>query len=248
MKSDKITTVWLDLDDTLIDFTTNAAAALSRMWQEQDVLQRLFTSAARWEERYEHHNQALWAQYSRAEIERDYLRMERFRRPLVEAGLPDAEARQLSTAYDPYYLDLLAQGKVLMPGAIELLEWLRSQSYTIGILSNGFKEVQHRKIRNAGLEPYIDIVVLSDDIGINKPDPRIYRYAMERAGQPDPSAHLMIGDNPDTDIAGALAAGWNAIWYLPERAGKSLADRFPPGATLVRTLSDIPILQNWLKN
>lgn len=248
MKSDKITTIWLDLDDTLIDFTTNAAAALGRMWQEQAVLQRLFPSAERWEERYEHHNQTLWAQYSRAEIERDYLRMERFRRPLVEAGLPDAEARQLSTAYDPYYLDLLAQGKVLMPGAIELLKWLRAQSYTVGILSNGFKEVQYRKIRNAGLEPYIDIVVLSDDIGINKPDPRIYKYAMERAQQPDPTAHLMIGDNPDTDIAGALTAGWSAIWYLPERAGEALADRCPAGATLVRTLRDIPILLNRLKN
>ncbi|MDE6782262.1 MAG: hypothetical protein K2J17_00935, partial [Paramuribaculum sp.] len=77
MKSDNITTVWLDLDDTLIDFTTNAAAALSRMWQEQAVLQRLFPSAEHWALRYEHHNQALWAQYSRAEIERDYLRMER---------------------------------------------------------------------------------------------------------------------------------------------------------------------------
>ncbi|MDE5799682.1 MAG: YjjG family noncanonical pyrimidine nucleotidase [Paramuribaculum sp.] len=242
MKSDKITTVWLDLDDTLIDFTTNAAAALSRMWHEQDVLQRLFPSAEHWALRYEHHNQALWAQYSRAEIERDYLRMERFRRPLVEAGMPDTEARRLSTAYDPYYLDLLAQGKALMPGAIELLEWLHAHSYTIGIISNGFKEVQHRKIHNAGLEPYIDIIVLSDDIGINKPDPRIYKYAMERAGQPDPSTHLIIGDNPDTDISGALASDWKAIWYLPQRAADSLSERCPAGATLVRTLQEIPHL------
>lgn len=59
--------------------------------------------------------------------------------------------------------------------------------------------------------PYIDIVVLSDDIGVNKPDVRLYRHAMERTGISDPEAHLMIGDNPSTDIAGALAAGWHAM-------------------------------------
>lgn len=248
MKSDHITTVWVDLDDTLIDFTTNAAAALAAMWHEQPVLRRLFATPELWAERYEHHNQALWAQYSRAEIERDYLRMERFRRPLAEAGLPDHEARQLSTAYDPYYLDLLAQGKALIPGAIELLRWLRSQGYTIGVLSNGFKEVQHRKIRNAGLEPYIDIVVLSDDIGINKPDPRIYQYAMQRTGATDPASHLMIGDNPDTDIAGAIASGWHAIWYLSPRAHISQQERCPAGAITVRHLSDIPAAVNNLKS
>lgn len=210
-----ISTVWVDLDDTLIDFRTNAAAALTSMWREEPLLQHLFATPELWAGRYEHFNLALWDQYNRGEIEREYLRMERFRRPLVEAGLPDAEARATSVRYDPLYLDFLAQGRALMPGAMDLVKWLRTRRVTIGCLSNGFKDVQFRKIRTAGLEPYFDLVVLSDDIGVNKPDRRLYDYAMQRAGDTDSSHHAMIGDNPSTDIAGAIGAGWHALYYKP---------------------------------
>ena len=183
-----ISTVWVDLDDTLIDFRTNAAAALTSMWREEPLLQHLFATPELWAGRYEHFNLALWDQYNRGEIEREYLRMERFRRPLVEAGLPDAEARATSVRYDPLYLDFLAQGRALMPGAMDLVKWLRTRRVTIGCLSNGFKEVQIR---------------------------RLYDYAMQRAGDTDPSHHAMIGDNPSTDIAGAIGAGWHALYYKP---------------------------------
>ena len=81
----------------------------------------------------------------------------------------------------------------------------------IGVLSNGFTSVQHAKLTNTGLAPKIDLLVLSDDIGVNKPDTRIYRHAMERAADLEPSHHLMIGDNLSTDIRGALDSGWHAI-------------------------------------
>ncbi len=117
----------------------------------------------------------------------------------------------MARRYDTLYLDYLAREKALMPGAIDLLRTIRDRGLRIGCLSNGFKEVQFRKIRTAGLEPWIDLVVLSDDIGVNKPDRRIFEYAMERSGDTDPTHHLMIGDNPDTDIRGALGAGWHAV-------------------------------------
>lgn len=240
-----LTTIWVDLDDTLIDFHTNAAAALTAMWREEPLLERLFASPELWADRYEHFNLALWDRYNRGEIERDYLRMERFRRPLAEAGLPDAEARATSVRYDPLYLGLLAQGRALMPGAMELMKWLRTRAVTIGCLSNGFKDVQFRKIRTAGLEPYFDLVVLSDDIGVNKPDRRLFDYAMQRAGDTDPSRHLMIGDNPSTDIAGALGAGWYALYYKP--GATPSADALPaPGAgavTIGRLVEAEPLLE-----
>ena len=235
-----ITTVWVDLDDTLIDFTTNAHSALVRMWHDESCLQKLFPSPGVWAELYERHNMALWALYNVGKITRGHLRMERFRLPLAEAGMPDDEARRTSLRFDTLYLDYLAQEKNLRPGAIELLQWLRKCNVNIGILSNGFKEVQFRKIKTAGLEPYIDLVVLSDDIGINKPDIRIYRHAMQQTGDINPHHHLMIGDNPDTDIAGAVRAGWAAIWYRPERAHYSAV--CPDGATMVSELSQIPDL------
>lgn len=234
---DGITTVWVDLDDTLIDFKTNSHVALLKLWQDEVPLQRYFLDGETWVMRYEEHNIALWARYSAGEITRDYLRMQRFMLPLTEAGTPLAEAEALSRRYDTLYLDYLAREKALMPGAMELLEFLRQKGMTIGCLSNGFKEVQFRKIRNAGLEPWIDIVVLSDDININKPDVRIYQYAMERSGDTEPQNHMMIGDNPQTDIAGAVSAGWSAVWYHPESL--FVGAECPHGAVEITSLTDI---------
>ena len=140
--------------------------------------------------------------------------MERFRLPLAEGGASDEEASEAAVRYDTYYLDLLAEERELIPGSLELLQFLRSSGVKIGCLSNGFKDVQFRKIRNCGLEPWFDIVVLSDDIGFTKPDVRLFEYAMRKSGYPSPSAHLMIGDNASTDIAGAISTGWEAIQFL----------------------------------
>lgn len=233
----KLTTVWVDLDDTLIDFTTNAHSALCRMWADEPLLQRLFDSAEVWARRYEEYNMALWAEYNVGRISREFLRMERFRRPLAEAGLGDAQAREVSARYDVLYLDYLSTEKAQMPGAMRLLERLRKCGVRIGCLSNGFKEVQYRKMHAAGLDGKIDLTVLSDDIGVNKPDRRIFDYAMQRSGDADPEHHLMIGDNPETDIGGALAAGWGAVWYHPGRAYRGVA--CPAGAVEVGSLDDI---------
>lgn len=232
-----ITTVWVDLDDTLIDFTTNAHTSLVKMWRDEPPLQHYFPTADLWAEKYERHNIALWAQYNIGQISRDYLRLQRFLMPLTEAGMPPADAEPLARRYDTLYLDYLANEKALMPGAMELLGFLRNKGVRIGCLSNGFKEVQFRKIRTAGLEPWIDIVVLSDDIGVNKPDRRLFDYAMAQTGDNDPHHHMMIGDNPQTDIAGAIGAGWSAIWYHPTRAFPGAP--CPPGAIEITDLHEI---------
>lgn len=209
-----IDVVWLDLDDTVIDFLTNSRRALERLWREEPLLTRLFPSPQEWTEVYERHNHALWDAYSRGKVTREKLRMERFRLPLAEGGASDEDASEAAVRYDTYYLDLLAEERELIPGSLELLQFLRSSGVKIGCLSNGFKDVQFRKIRNCGLEPWFDIVVLSDDIGFTKPDVRLFEYAMRKSGYPSPSGHLMIGDNASTDIAGAISAGWEAIQFL----------------------------------
>lgn len=228
--------VWFDLDDTIIDFTSNSKAALAKLYVEAG-LDRWFADAATWTERYEGHNHPLWDSLARGEITTAFLRMERFRRPLADAGCGDDEARRLSTDLDPLYLDLLAQERGLVPGAKEILRKVREAGVHTGILSNGFKDVQHRKIERAGLSELIDLTVLSDDIDVQKPDIRLYTYAMERAGITDPSAHLMIGDNPDTDIAGAINAGWHAILLQPQHPGKA-PKPVPDGAASAATLAD----------
>lgn len=208
---------WIDLDDTLWDFKANSRIALGKLYKLYD-LSRFWPTAEAWIDNYQSHNHHLWDLYNRAIITKDYLMQQRFRRPLVEIGAP--QAHELGDRFDYEYLDLLADCTQLVDGAIDLLERLRSAGWKIGILSNGFTEVQHRKIRNSGLGPYIDYIVLSDDIGVNKPDVRLYRHAEQVAGVTAASC-LMIGDNPDTDIAGALAAGWQAIYFNPAGAPAS---------------------------
>ena len=209
--TDGVTWVWLDLDDTLIDFHANSRAA-HRIIYEECSLHRFSPTPGEWIEAYEEHNHKLWDRYSRQEITQDFLRVDRFFTPLHTAWSgTDDELVDFCRELDTIYLTRLAEQKTLVPGAIELLRQLRARKYNIGVLSNGFTAVQHAKLHNTGLDRMVDLMVLSDDIGVNKPDIRLYRHAMERAGAPEPSAHLMIGDNPDTDIRGAVDAGWRAI-------------------------------------
>lgn len=212
--------VWLDLDDTLIDFKANSAEAL-RLTYSHFGLQRYFPSLEEWTQSYMKHNHALWDRYNRAEITQKYLRVHRFLDPISEhVAMTEEEFAGMASEMDRKYLDYLAEQKNLVDGAMELVDTLRAYNYKIGVLSNGFSDVQHRKIRTAGLEGKIDLTVLSDDIGVNKPDTRLYRHAMELAGDTDPAHHLMIGDNPAIDIAGAIAAGWDAILLAPAGNGE----------------------------
>ena len=231
-----IKVAWIDLDDTLIDFRANSRSALAKVYLTVPRLKEFFASDARWIDRYSFHNHLLWAQLSAGTITRDYLITQRFLRPLTEAGMPHSEALSLSSRLHPLYLDLLAMEKRLVPGAVELLSRLRDAGITVGVLSNGFKEVQYRKMDSASLTPLIDITVLSDDIGIQKPDLRLFTHAMHRTGIINPQSHLMVGDNPQTDIAGAIGAQWEAILFDPTRALP-----LPSGARRVESLREITV-------
>lgn len=238
----RIKTVWFDLDDTLIDFRTNSRAALRIVYDSVEPIRLLFADAEAWTERYEFHNHRLWDQYSRAEIDRDTLRMERFRLPLAEAGMTDTDARRLSEFLDTYYLDRLAEQKNLIPDAIKLIDTIKNRwpDIRIGVLSNGFADVQHRKIRNAGLQDKIDLTVLSDDIDVNKPDRRLFEHAARMAASEQPDSNLLIGDNPTTDIAGALGAGWHAVWF--DRTDVAPAPDAPHCARATALAAILPLL------
>ena len=203
--------IWFDLDDTLIDFHTNSHMAL-RVIYDECGLERFFRSPDEWTDTYESHNLTLWERYSHAESHRIFCASTVSPRRCALIGAGDEDSlKDFSRQLDPLYLTRLAEQTALIEGACEILAYLRAHAYNIGVLSNGFKDVQHRKLSNTGLDRFVDLMVLSDDIGINKPDPRLYLHAMQQAAATDPSLHVMIGDNRDTDIAGALAAGWRPI-------------------------------------
>ena len=241
--------VWFDLDDTLWNFHDNSLVALGQIYSLY-ALDRFWPGEQAWLDSYHAVNDELWHLYSHGAITRDVLRTERFRRPLAEAGCDAAEAQEMAARLDGVYLGMLAQMSGTVPGAHEVLRRLRP-FYNIGILSNGFAEVQYGKMATAGLSPLIDCVVLSDEIEVNKPDPRIFDYACRKAGT-EPGSCLLVGDNPDTDICGAVGAGWKAVFFCPKgrdadtaRTDKSETPSprhsLPEGVKTVRSLDHIVV-------
>lgn len=215
--------IWFDLDDTLYDFSGSSLIALTRLYELYD-LGAYFDSCERWIQDYHAVNHRLWDAYGRNEIDQKTLRHDRFYLPLTGAGMDLAEAERLTLLFDTLYLALLAQTGKTIPGAHRLLSALRAAGFKIGILSNGFKSVQPAKLKSSRLDTLIDCMILSDDIGINKPDRRLFDYAASTVGV-DASQCLMIGDNMSTDIAGADNAGWHSHLFDP--ANDSLSDLMP---------------------
>lgn len=226
--------LWFDLDDTLWAMTANSVICLRELYDTQR-LDRWFATPEEWDEVYHRINHELWSQYSHAEISRDFLRTERFARPLRIGGAAPEEALEMSKALDKLYLDLLGSKTALIDGARELLDALAARGYRMGIVTNGFREVQYNKMRSSDIEKYFDTVVLSDEIGINKPDRRFFDYAVGKAS----SQHLnniMIGDNYATDILGALGAGWKAVWFT---GGKERTTEADGDVTICDTLEEV---------
>ena len=231
---DTIDTVWLDLDDTLWDFHNNSLISLASLY-ETERLDLYFDSLEHWQECYLTVNHSLWPLYNNGSITKEYLMTERFRRPLADASFPQDKLTETVKRLDVEYLKRLGQLPHLVPGALDLLHYLRHKGYQIGIISNGFLEVQSNKLRSSGIESLIDVMVLSDDIGVNKPDRRIFDHAISKAGT-SASRSIIVGDNPDTDINGALGAGWKAIYFNRDNANTNEA---PRGALMVTHLSQV---------
>lgn len=210
--------LFIDFDDTLYDTHGNAILALQELYADFG-LHRYFDCPEQFTVPYWETNVELWGLYSRGEIERDYLIVERFRRPLAcgtilnEVGerVPFEPTREYCLEVSDHFLDLCACKPGVVEGAHELVAALREKGYRMHICSNGFHEVQYRKLRACGLLNSFDTIILSEDAGANKPSAQFFDYALAQTGAKREST-LMIGDNYQTDILGALHAGLDAMY------------------------------------
>ena len=204
-----VQTVFIDLDDTLWWFTENSKVAFRLTYDQFHIAD--FCGYDRFHEVYLAKNLELWHLYHYGKITRSLLMTERFRHTLEQCGY-DGDCLEMSKKMNEAYLDTLGTLKQLVPGALDLVEHLHKQGFEVNVLSNGFRGTQEAKLRSAGLLPLIDRIVLSDDCGITKPLRGIFDYAL---GQCHATAEntVMIGDDPDADIAGAHNAGWLTIYY-----------------------------------
>ena len=215
MKSEmrRYSNIFIDLDDTVYDFSAASRESFLETYELLDY-GRYFDSFEQYMEIYTPYNLELWRIYGEGKITKEELNRRRYSHPLEAVGVND---QQLADTFCREALGRIPTKGNLVPGSIELLEYLRPK-YNMYILSNGFKELQSRKMKTAGIDGYFDALILSEDIGVNKPDRRLYEYALDKTSSALGES-IMIGDMFETDIAGAANIGMDNIYYNPK--GKS---------------------------
>lgn len=200
--------LFFDLDHTLWDFDTNAKSSLTDIFAEFSLHEIVTPDFENFYQKYIYHNEILWDRYQKGFISADELKWKRMWRTLLDFKIGDEVlAKNLSIKF----LEILPTKKQVFPYTIEILEYLTSKNYVIHLITNGFEKTQWSKIRNSGLEKYITHVITSEASNSLKPKKEIFDYAMDKAGATLPES-IMIGDNPEVDIQGAINAGMDSIF------------------------------------
>ena len=195
--------VFFDLDHTLWDFETNSDITFAYIFERN----RVSLDLERFTETYRPINRKYWKLFREDKVSKSDLRYRRLREAFdaLEFEVGDDLIHTLSEEY----IAFLSLNNNLFAHALDVLEYLR-RKYSLHIITNGFEEVQHRKLASSSLEPYFEHVVTSENVGVKKPDPRIFHYALEKA-EALPEESIMIGDNYEADIQGALNVGMSAV-------------------------------------
>lgn len=204
--------IFFDLDHTLWDFDRNSAETLTELF-EQYQLGNHIPSAEAFVREYKRINRNFWTLYRDGKIQKHELRYQRFLEAFAYFGM--TVDQRYAEDFAASYLAICPLKKHVFPGTFEVLDHLKA-NYPLHIITNGFKEVQDIKLNASGLGNYFDVVLCSEDVGVNKPHPKVFHRAFELAGTSNFES-VMIGDTLEADILGAENVGMKSIFFNPEK-------------------------------
>ena len=217
--------ILFDADETLFHFDSFSG------------LQQMFTNfGVKFSEQDYHEyqivNKPLWVEYQNGLISAQQLQERRFDTWAIKLQV---SPRELNRAF------LIAMVDVCKPieGATNLLNSLKGKT-KLGIITNGFVDLQQARLERLGLRDHFDVLVISEEVGVAKPHPEIFNYALTRMGNPERNSVLMVGDNQDSDIIGGINAGFHTCWLNIENKPT------PPGITPHYKVTSLKELENLL--
>jgi len=206
----RYTNLFFDLDRTLWDYDANSARALTEIFTAYK-LHRYFASAEEFLEIYNHHNDILWERYRHGGISKEDLRVNRFGLTLKEKKLEDPA---LNSQIGEHYMDITPRLDTLFDHAHETLEYCAGKGYRMYILTNGFIKTQETKMVHSNILHYFKKIFSSEELGVNKPHSEFFHWAVS-ALHARKNECLMIGDDLEVDIKGAMSYGIDAAWFNP---------------------------------
>lgn len=208
--------LFLDWDDTIGDWQGAERLALTALYEHYSLAE-FYPELEEFIQVYAARNRELWDIYGQGNISKTDLQRERFLYPMLHALDLHFAPKALSERAEKMsheFLQLTNHYFHLLPDAEEVVKYLAGK-YPLTIISNGFGEAQYYKFAHSGLDPYFKYKLISEEVGINKPQPGIFLEALRQNGVEAHEA-LMIGDRYSSDIAGAKAAGIDQLWITKD--------------------------------
>lgn len=200
--------LFFDLDHTLWDFDANAKETLAELYSFFELNNRIDAAFEDFYPKYLFHNEVLWDRYHKGLITAEELKWKRMWRTMLDFKIADdALARDMSGKF----LEILPTKKILFPHTFEILNYLTEKKYTLHLITNGFEKTQWNKLNNSGLSGYFKEVITSEGSNSLKPKKEIFDFAMNKA-KASLAESIMIGDNLDADIQGAINAGMDTVF------------------------------------
>ena len=202
--------IFFDIDRTLWDYETNAREALREMFFKYQLVNYKIDFDVFFNE-FNRYNEMLWTKFRHGNIKKETLRDRRFYLTLKKMGI---ENNELALKLSADYIELSPNKTSLFPEVFETLEYLKTK-YHLHIITNGFNEVQFRKLRNCGIEHFFEKIVTSDNANSQKPNMKIFHYALSSVNAKKTES-LMIGDDWELDVLGAKAYGLDQVFFNPD--------------------------------